>query len=475
VSTRIDELTAAIGDLVAQREAALNEADTLSRNTDPTTEQSERFDALMTQVDELDGKRKAVEAQVDKLRQFASARDAQAALAAQYAPAPAAPGGRVDARPKAALQVSEPSPYRRGGPANYFADLWHYQMAAAGRNADPDPTAIERMAGHARQMLEVRNDVSTSSLGGLVPVQYLIDEFAPVVSAGRPFANAVRRRPLPDLGMSFTIPRGNTATRVDWQASENTALTERDYGVSDLSVPMRTLIGGVDISTQAIKRGATSVEIHAADLVEQYVMALDANLYNGTGTNGQHWGLLSTTGVTRNDITVTTAIQQWKQIGKALADIHTARMLPPDLIVMHPRRAAYFQVATDTTLGRPLITPTAGYGPDNVIGQLNLASGGQIIGEMHGVPVMVDANIPTTLSYDVTAGSTTDLIVVTRRSDLILMEDEAFPMAVQFDEVLSNQLSSRLVIYGFSAFTAGRYPTATRVLAGSGLTTPVWT
>lgn len=475
--TRLDELQAEIANLVAQREAALSEADTISTNTAATDADQTRFTELLAQVDTLDGQRYALEGQLRGLQDLQARQQSQADLATRYAPTAtaAAAAAASGARPVTQLQVSEPPMYRPGGPHNYFNDLWHYQMAKAGRNPEPDAAAIERMTAYSRHQLDVRNDVSTGSLGGLVPVQYLIDEFAPVVSAGRPFANAIRRRPLPELGMTFTIPRGNTATRVDWQASENAALTERDYGVSDLSVPMRTLFGGVDVSTQAIRRGATSVEIHASDLVEQYVMGLDQNLFNGTGSNGQHWGLLSTTGVTANTVTVTTAVQQWKQIGRAISDIASTRLLPPDLIVMHPRRAAYFMVATDTTLGRPLVTPSAGYGPDNVIGQLNLATGGSVVGEMHGLPVLIDANIPTTLSYDATQGATTDMIVVTRSQDCLLLEDEQYPMAVQFDEVLSNQLSSRLVIYGFSAFTAGRYPAATRLLTGSGLTTPVWT
>jgi HK97 family phage major capsid protein len=416
--------------------------------------------AALGRVADVDAQIEGLRAEETQIREARARRDAQAALAAQYPRRAAAGDGITD----------EPQPYRRDGEHDFFRDLYQYQMHKAGRPADAD--AAERMERWAEYNRRVRNDVSTTSLGGIVPTQFLTQDFAPIARAGRPFANATNRRPLPEYGTTFTIPRGNTATRVDVQASQNAALTEQDYTIQDLTVPLVTIFGGVDISRQSVDRGVGFVDIAMDDLVSNYVVQLDQQLFTGTGANGQHYGLLSTTGVTQNSITTTTAVSQWRRIAEAVSQIHASRHLPPTLIAMHPRRAAYFQAAVDTVLGRPLITPSARYGPSNVMGELDLGSGREIIGEMHGLPVLVDANIPITLSYDVTQSSNTDPIIVTRAEDLHLFEDSPTPMGVRFDEVLGHQLTIRLVVWGYTAFTAGRYPQSTRLLTGSGLTIP---
>jgi hypothetical protein len=51
---------------------------------------------------------------------------------------------------------------------------------------------------------------------------------------------------------------------------------------------------------------------------------------------------------------------------------------------------------------------------------------------------------------------------------VIHMEDGSAPIGLRLEEVLADQLSVRLVAYGFSAFTAGRYPVATCALQGTG-------
>jgi hypothetical protein len=59
-------------------------------------------------------------------------------------------------------------------------------------------------------------------------------------------------------------------------------------------------------------------------------------------------------------------------------------------------------------------------------------------------------------------------VVITRRQDVLHMEDAGAPVGLELEEVLADQLSVRMVAYGFSAFTAGRYPVATCVLQGTG-------
>ena len=48
------------------------------------------------------------------------------------------------------------------------------------------------------------------------------------------------------------------------------------------------------------------------------------------------------------------------------------------------------------------------------------------------------------------------------------MEDAAAPVGFTFEEVKGDQLTVQMVAYGYSAFTAGRYPVGTCNLQGTG-------
>ena len=55
-----------------------------------------------------------------------------------------------------------------------------------------------------------------------------------------------------------------------------------------------------------------------------------------------------------------------------------------------------------------------------------------------------------------------------RREDLLLWEDgDGMPRELRFEQTLGNQLTTKLVVYGYAAFTAGRYPTAVGVVGGN--------
>lgn len=90
-------------------------------------------------------------------------------------------------------------------------------------------------------------------------------------------------------------------------------------------------------------------------------------------------------------------------------------------------------------------------------------------GVLSTVGVILDANIPTNLG-----GGTEDAIIGVTASELHLWEDPGAPLLIRTDEALSNQLSVRFVVYGYSAFTAGRYPGAHGTIGGTGLATPTF-
>src|SRR4030095_922443 len=114
---------------------------------------------------------------------------------------------------------SEEKTYRKGAGTGFFRDMYAWRF-------NSDPLAGERLSRHARETgVPEREEraATTTSFAGLVVPQYLVDDFAPVARAGRPFLNFVGSRDLPPDGMTLNIPRGNTGTVVVSQSSENTA------------------------------------------------------------------------------------------------------------------------------------------------------------------------------------------------------------------------------------------------------------
>jgi HK97 family phage major capsid protein len=152
----------------------------------------------------------------------------------------------------------------------------------------------------------------------------------------------------------------------------------------------------------------------------------------------------------------------YSKIADAVQRIHTLRFMPPTVIVMHPRRWAWLLAATDST-GRPLVTPSAG-NPQNAVATLGEVAAQGVVGQMHGLPVVVDPNMPTNVS------STQDVIHVLRASDLRLWESGIRTRVLP--EVGSGTLTTRLQVYGYLAFTAGRYPKSVAEISGAGLGAP---
>lgn len=302
---------------------------------------------------------------------------------------------------------------------------------------------------------------TTGNFGGLVVPQYLTAQFAEVLRSGRPFLNSVTAVPLPEAGMNLTIPRGSTGTAVASQETQNTAVQNTTYAESDLVVPVRTFAGQQVVSRQAVDRGTGIASILLQDLYSDYATKVNVSALSGDGSGGGHWGVLNTTSVQTAAWAGTTGASLVTSIHSALGKVNSARYAAADLIVMHPRRWAWLCAQSDTA-GRPLVE-ISGYSGDNVVAA-GSAAGYSAVGSVAGVPVVTDAGVPITLG----ASTDEDRIIVTRRADNLFMEDASAPVGFNFEEVLGDQLSVKMVVFGYSAFTAGRYPVGTAVINGTG-------
>jgi HK97 family phage major capsid protein len=330
-----------------------------------------------------------------------------------------------------------------------------------------DFAARQRIERHMVEMATEHRASDTGAFSGLVVPQYLTDQVAPFARAGRPFADAVRQLPLPAEGLSVNISRVTTGSTAASQSSENSSVSSTDMDDTLLTVPVRTISGQQDVSRQAIERGTGIDTVVVQDLVNAYATQLDSQIIGGAGTSGTHTGVLSVSGISSVTLTTAspTAALLYPKIADAVQRVNSLRYMPANLIVMHPRRWAFLLASVDSS-NRPLVTPNAGNGLNTMGNGGNTGAG--VVGQIMGIDVLVDANIPTNLG----SGTNEDRIIVCYSPDLCLWEQTGSPMQLRFEQTLGGQLTIKLVAFGYSAFTAGKYPAGISVISGTGLVTP---
>ncbi|MFF0597912.1 phage major capsid protein [Streptomyces antibioticus] len=376
-------------------------------------------------------------------------------------------GAAAVKRAKARVEtVNEARTYVRGNGRSYLQDLAKVQL-----NMDTDGQARDRLQRHAQDVAseqEYRDLNRTDGNGGYaVPPLWLMNQFIEVARAGRAYANLALSQPLPGGTDSINIPKVATGTTTAIQTSDNGAVSETDLTDTFITAPVRTIAGQQDVAIQLLDQSPVSFdEVVFRDLTADYATKLDLQVISGSGMSGQVTGVRATGSietVTYTSATPTVA-QLYSKIADAVQRVHTLRFMPPTAIVMHPRRWAYLLAATDNN-GRPLVTPDAG-NPQNNIATLGAVAAEQVVGQMHGLPVITDPNMPTTLG----AGTNQDVVHIVRASDLLLYESGIRSRVLP--DVGSGTLTVRLQVYGYLAFTAARYPKSIVEVAGTGLVAP---
>ena len=356
----------------------------------------------------------------------------------------------------------EPLTYSETSGRSFFRDLYASQM-------HHDPSAQQRIARHSAEMDVEYRDSSTASFAGLVVPQYLTQLAAELARAGRPFANLCTSLPLPSDGMTINISRVTTGSTAAVQATENSAVSEQDLDDTLLTVDIRTVAAQQDVSRQALDRGTGVDAIIMADLSSAIATALDLGCLYGDGTSGALLGLNNITG--KNDVVYTdgspTVAEFYPKLLDAIQQINSNRFAGPDLIVMHPRRAAWLQAAVAGS--RPLVLPQPNV-PQNAMGHGPIAGYGLNGLQIAGIPVVADANVKTNTG----AGSNQDSVFVVRRADMLLFESAGAPSMVRMDQTLGGQLTVKIVAFQYAAAVFGRYPAAISQVMGTGLVAPTF-
>jgi HK97 family phage major capsid protein len=435
-------------DAVKAEMDAVLEAVASENRTDLTAEETTKVDALVTESRSLDEKIEKLATQAEADAKASEARSAVAEIAT-----PRVGGFKV---------TKEERTYSLDSDTSFFKDAYNAQFKS-------DYSAQERLARHQREESIERRDVGTAQFEGLVIPQYLTEFAAPLARAGRPFADfATLKHTLPPAGMELKISRMTTGSSTAVQATENNAVSETDVDDTLLTVNIRTIAGQQDISRQAIERGTGIDTFVAQDLIRSWHTTLDNQLLNGPGTSGTILGLADSGG---NAVTFTstapTVALLYPKLADAIAKIQTNAFVNPTHFIMHPRRLAFFLAAVDSQ-SRPLVVPAAG-GPTNAIGTgAGAVAYGNSGYQMMGLPIVTDANVVTTDG----AATNQDEIYVVTAPECHLWEQGGSPFTLRYDATGAGNLTVKTVVYGYAAFTAGRYPLANSIISGTGLTTP---
>ena len=415
-------------------------------------------DSETENLSDLHARADSLDARISELRDIQLANAEAAKMRAEITPT------QDDAEKATEVRVGEePLTYSETSGRSFFRDLYASQF-------HHDPSAQGRIARHSAEMDVEHRDGTTASYAGLVVPNYLVQLAAELARAGRPFANLCTPMPLPGSGMTLNISRVTTGSTAAVQATENSAVSEQDIDDTLLTIDVRTIAGQQDISRQALDRGEGIDALIMADLSSAIATTLDEGCLYGDGTSGALLGLNNITG--KNDVVYTdaspTVAEFYPKLLDAIQQINSNRYAGPDLIIMHPRRAAWLAAAVDGQ-SRPLVLPQTNV-PQNAMGHGPIAGYGLNGLQIAGIPVVADANVKTNTG----AGSNQDSVFVVRRADMLLFESAGAPQMVRMDQTLGGQLTVKMVAFQYAAAVFGRYPAAISQVMGTGLVTPTF-
>lgn len=350
----------------------------------------------------------------------------------------------------ARLRVTEPRTYSPDAPHSWFVDLYRAKRlndpeararlgahaketaADAPRRAEARAraaeaaylaaftgTAAERRALDAwtaagRVMFERRAVTTVDGGGGyFVPPAWLIDDYVPAPRADAALAGAVTTMPLPEHCDTVNVPVLATGTGTGAQTAPGAPDPQRDLADSFVTANVRTITGMQDVAAmwldQGMDGGGGALDrIVYDDLTADARLQLDGNLILGSGINGQGLGLLPPQTTIGTSLAVyapngnTSSGQQWyynggsgtalgTTVAQCISGVTRARARRPSHLLTHPWVWDLLTAQTDQQ-SRPYVLPK---GPHPVPAGADCPPG--VVGHAHGLPVLGDLNVPTTL------------------------------------------------------------------------------
>ncbi len=352
--------------------------------------------------------------------------------------------------------------------ASFFKDLIHARSG--------DYRAAERLArNNAERGYESRALGNTNATGGsggeFAPPGWIEAEYVKLARPGRVTADRFHKQDLPAGVSSVNVPKVATGTTVAPQTTQNTALAQTDITTVALSSGIITTGGKQVVSRQLLDQSPVAFDkVILEDLAADHARQLGTEAITGTGVNGQLRGFLTpaSTSVIAWTSASPTAQAFYGRLAQLQGQINGSRFKAPDAVVMHPRRWAWFASYVDAS-GRPLVVPTAGGFNSMAVRDDNQSVGhvGQV-GQVLGMDVFTDANIPTTLG----AGANQDVVLMMVSDDIFLWES---PLQCEaFESPYADSMGVLYRCFNYSALIPDRYLASLGQVVGTGLTTPAF-
>ncbi len=348
---------------------------------------------------------------------------------------------------------------------SFFKDLIHARSG--------DANAADRLRrNNAENGLETRALGNTNATGGsggeFAPPGYLVDEYVKLARPGRVVADRFRHEDLPPGVSSINVPRVATGTTVAVQSTQNTALAQTDVTTASLSSGIVTHGGKQVVSRQLLDQSAVPFDrVILEDLAADHARALGTDVITGSGTGGQLRGYLTPASTSVNTWTTASPTAQafYGRLAQLQGTINGSRFKAPDTVVMHPRRWAWFASYVDSS-GRPLVVPTAG--GFNALANRDDNQGVGHVGQVLGMDVFTDANLPTNLG----AGANQDIVLMMVSDDIVLWESPL--QAEAFESSYADAMGVLYRCFNYSALVPDRYLASLGQITGTGLTPPVF-
>ena len=353
--------------------------------------------------------------------------------------------------------------YRKDDPeVSYFRDLYNARHMG-------DEKARQRLIASQ----ETRAATTTAANGGsFAPPLWLVDDFVALARAGRVTADRMNIETLPEGVSSINIPKLTGGADVAVVQTQNTTITESTVTSTSVSSGITEIAGKQTVSIALLRQSGTPIDrIILGDLAAAYAATLDGQVIAGSNANGQLRGLITAgttvtyTSTQPSVVSTTAADSFYGKVLSASAAMFSSRYAGPDTIVMHPRRWNWVLNALDSSL-RPLVVPGGPAFNQVAIGSGAVGEG--YAGELLGLPVYVDPNIPTNIG----TSTNQDVVFVLRTADLWLWESQI--ETASFDATLAAQNSVLFRALGFSAFIPHRHAASVQVISGTGLVAPTF-
>jgi HK97 family phage major capsid protein len=263
------------------------------------------------------------------------------------------------------------------------------------------------------------------------------------------------------MGNSLNVPSITTGSAVAAGTAENSAITNTDLVTGSITAATQTISGQTKASYQLIDLSQAGMDnIILDDISRDYTQKLDNFALNSSTTNAK--GILQVSGT--NAITYTdaspTVPELFPFVFQGKSAVEKSVFAGVDFVCMHPSTWNWYLSALDSN-NRPLALSVnaAAFNADGGF-EPHVAQG--LAGNIAGLPVITDANVPVNLG----AGTNQAPIVMVSR----LSHDfwEGVPQFAVADQTLISQLTYVFVLYGYAA-QMSRQAAGASVVNGTGL------